>query len=106
MIATADYPANPIEVDLKHLVVKATDIDSATEIQRGLWVKNARGEVEHDYFFMDDTPLENGQSRILLTLENMIDPARGSMPTIAENYYHSPRHRAIRRHCPAIPAKF
>ena len=91
LISTASHASNPEEVDLKHLVIRNSALASGSSVQRGLYVQNAAGQIEHNYFSSDDSSINTGQNRYQLTLDSLLDPRKNKQATIAENYFHTHR---------------
>ena len=77
----------PQEVNLKHLMAITSGKPTSTNYQRGLWLKNVKGEIEHNYLFL--FPTVGTQKRTILVLDGLKDSGKGKMPTVAENYFHS-----------------
>ncbi|MET4692740.1 hypothetical protein [Endozoicomonas lisbonensis] len=85
--AGAGASESPQEVNLKHLMAITSGTPTNSDHQYGLWLKNVKGEVEHNYLFM---PASTGsQKRTFLALDGLTDPTKGKQPTVAENYFYS-----------------
>ncbi len=78
------------EVDIKHNVTRVTGAVGGTSFQRGMHLKHVYGQIEHDDFYMDGNDAPDGQTRVLLALENLHNASRTERSKVAENYFHSP----------------
>lgn len=78
---------SPQEVNLKHLTAITSGTPTGTDRQRGLWLKNVKGKIEHNYLILFATT--GNQKRRSLVLDGLTDSSKGKMPTIAENYFYS-----------------
>lgn len=78
------------EVDIKHNVTSVSGVAAGASFQRGMHIKGVYGEIEHGDFYIDGNDAPDGQTRVLLAIENLNDPSLTGRPTIAENYFHSP----------------
>ncbi|KEQ11559.1 hypothetical protein GZ77_21545 [Endozoicomonas montiporae] len=58
-----------------------------------MWLKAVKGEIEHNYLFLGETT--GNQKRTILVLDGLNDSGKGSIPTVAENYFYSPSDHLI-----------